>query len=137
MSTKTAIAAIRLRLETEWVITPICFPKEDFTPPQPSTDAPYGCWLFFDPDDSLEGRVGMGSVNNPRGFVNIHVMTPADGGDEHPVDLRDQLSDLFGNKQFSGVQTDVVANISNSGSSEDGVYSTSTVRIEWGHLHRR
>lgn len=137
MSTYTAIAAVKSRLQTNWTTTTIAWPKESFSKPQPSQVAPYGCWLFFDPDDTQEGRVGMGSVNNPRGFINIHVMTPANGGDDYPAQLREALSVLFANKQFSGVQTDVVANISNSGSSEDGSFSMSTVRIEWGQLHNR
>lgn len=132
MSTLTAIAAIKARLIANWTTTAIAWPKEPFDPP---ADA---CWLFFDPDDTQEGRVGMGSINNPRGYVNIHVMTPSDANsDDYAASLRESLSAIFANKQFSSVTTDVVANISNSGSSEDKSYSMSTVRIEWGQLHNR
>lgn len=144
MSTKTAIAAVKTHLNSGWAtavatipdfngdVPLIAFPKEPFTPEDGK------CWLFFDPDTSRPTRTGMGSTVAARGNINIHVMTPSDAGsDDYASSLRDVIETIFDSKQFGGIQTDVVANIPNSGSAEDQSFSMSTVRIEWRQLYRR
>lgn len=102
MATFSAYNAVRNHLAANWTATPICWPNEDFTPPD------QGAWVAVEMEGGLYEQRSIGAENQAsnrwveEGTLQLHVLVPFGTGELQASLYLEQLSTLLRGLELPG-----------------------------------
>lgn len=134
MSSITAFSTIKTYLDANWSSTPLYYPNDDTTPPEPPS-----AFVFVEMTGIMYDKASLGAPNSnlyrENGLLWLHCMVPSGSGSETARTHLSGLADLFKDKSLPTADGEIRfrAAVIGYGSpgDDEGNYWRLSMNIEW------